>query len=52
MLSCRGKSGSFPKNFVEPLKLPSLQPHERVFAAIKDFNTHVDGDLVFNQGWF
>lgn len=44
------RTGNFPTNFVEELKLPSLKRGQTVFLAIESFTGEVEDDLTFCRG--
>ncbi|XP_046555696.1 LOW QUALITY PROTEIN: dynamin-binding protein-like [Haliotis rubra] len=45
-----GAEGIFPSNFVESITLPSLQPGQKIFAGVDEFQAGQDGDLGINRG--
>ncbi|XP_067655097.1 dynamin-binding protein-like [Haliotis asinina] len=45
-----GTEGIFPSNFVESITLPSLQPGQKIFAGVDEFQPAQDGDLGINRG--
>ena len=46
----QGREGTFPSNFVHDVKLPSVQPGQKLFAGLKDFVAQEHGDLGFKRG--
>ena len=42
--------GNFPRNFVEPVQIPTLEEGQRVFVGKLSFNGEVAGDLHFQKG--
>ena len=43
------KSGNFPYDFVEKIKIPIVEEGQKVFAAIENFVAGQDGDLGFEK---
>ena len=50
----KGKSGdregSFPKDFVEKIHLPHINPNQKLFAATEKFPAQQNGDLGLQKG--
>ena len=46
----REVEGNFPLDFVEKINIPSVDSHQKVFAATENFPAQQDGDLEFRKG--